>query len=715
MRKLLVIIWWCLIPSVVLAQCSNLQGPLASSYCPSITTTCSSYPSSLWVTGPLSKVFQNTGSAGTCTNGGTNTYAGNKWGTFYGTQNSFIDFQVHYHDSGSGTTGLMMVPSAFVQSSPSSFTISAATSSLPFNVLNYREGYMDVTTPSSSTLASSPTGVGNWICSAGPCYIPDPLIPAVDPYYGQTTNAWPFTVAASKNQSAWFEIHIPTTAPSGYYSGTITVYTGCTGTYPATTGCTTLATIPIILGVWQWPSVGFMPSTSTLQSYQTTGYSDFCIQTGGGSATAGCYTPTQYPGNGGDTSGGTGSGYAIADYGSFMLDHRMSAANPMYPNGNYTSTSFTALNTVYGPLLNGTTGHVQTILPGAKLTTSQYYTAGNSNAYISNWVTYYQSQGWLATLFNYAADEPNPPGGGPSWSTVISTGTTIHTNGSDLMPALVTTNIDNATSESALNAIDWMVTIINDMDACTVGASCGSNTGGPGTYLRPAYNTWLTGSCCGVGTPTRKVWSYLDCESAACGGVCYPLGNCAYNSNWPNWEVDGSAISNRAMEWTSFRNNVSGELYFGTTICWSPYCGGSDPWVSVDYGGVWGDGTLVYPGRQTGSPVGTGGSGIVGTATPIWIPSLRLKQIRDGYQDYEIMNVLTNKGQGTAVTNAIASWMTNSSTFNGTYAATGTFTSDLPDVIQLLGNDMHALSFGASAPPSAIMGGTTVKGSSVIH
>jgi hypothetical protein len=637
--------------------------PLTPSYFPPTDTNCADYPANVWVTGPLVKVLQNTGTAPVCP-------TKQAWGTFYGTQNEFVDFQVHYHDTGRGTSGLNVSVSNFVQSSPGNYTISSSTNSLPFNITVYREAYVNVTTPSSAPLPGTPSYNITWYQTAG--YYPDPLIPAVDPYYGQTTNAWPVTVAANQNQSAWIDVHIPPAAPAGYYKGTVTIEQGCPST------CNALASIPIVIGVWQWPSSGSMPSTSSLQSFQTTGFSDFCVQAYGGAGTSTC---GNYPGANG--SGDLGATLSIADFGVFMLDHRLSGANPIYPPA---TTSFTSLETYIGPLLSGTPGHVKGILSGAQLTQSEY--AVNGFTSISNWVTEYSEKGWMPTLFNYSCDEPP---NGCSWATVVSNGTTIHANGRNLMPALVTAKITDATANNALNSIDWMVTIINDLDPPG------------GTYLRPAYNTWLSGTCCGVGTPKRKLWSYLDCESAACGGVCYPSGNCAYNTNWPNWQIDGYGVANRVMEWLTFYHQESGELYFGTTICWSLYCGGGDPWVNVSYNRVWGDGTLVYPGRQAGSPV----SGInVGTKTPIWIPSVRLKNIRDGYQDYEYLNVLTNNNQSALVQDVIQSWIANSTNYNTTLAPAGSFTSDLSDARMTLGNALHQLTYPKNLLPPPVLSGT---------
>jgi hypothetical protein len=207
--------------------------PLISDFLPSINTNCSDsqYANNIWMTDSTQKVRQDSGSPAT-----NACYI-----TIYGTQNEFIDFQVHFHDTGSGTSNLSVTVGNFVQTSPSSYTLSAATTPPP-NVIVYREAYVHVQSyPSNNQLDSAVPGGTNYntYYQGALGNHPDILIPAVDPYWGQTTNAWPFTVAANQNQSAWVDVLIPSSAPSGYYLGSVTVKSGST----------TLTTTPVIIAV----------------------------------------------------------------------------------------------------------------------------------------------------------------------------------------------------------------------------------------------------------------------------------------------------------------------------------------------------------------------------------------------------------------------------------------------------------------------------------
>jgi hypothetical protein len=250
-----------------------------------------------------------------------------------------------------------------------------------------------------------------------------------------------------------------------------------------------------------------------------------------------------------------------------------------------------------------------------------------------------------------------------------------------------TTDIVNATSNGALNAIDWMVPIINYLDPQG------------GALQRSAYNTWLAGP--NPSGATRKLFTYQSCSSS---GTC-TNGTVGSGVTYPNYNVDGLPVANRAMEWMSFRNGASGELYYAADVCMSPngqgpYCGtGSQtPFTNIYYSGGWGDGTLVYAGCAgslcTSKPSYMG----TGVTTPIILPSVRLKHLRDGVQDYEYLNVLTKAGKGSVVTSQMNSWITNSYTYETT--GTGLQTARIA-----LGTALHGLTYPSVLLPPINLNG----------
>ena len=507
------------LPALALAQ----SNPLDSAYQPSIDTNCShsQYANGVWMTNWAQKILQNTGSA-----------ASNAcYITVYGTQNEFVDFQIHWHDSGSGTTGLKITVGNFVQTSPSSYTISASTSSLPFNINVYREAYIHVQNyPSNNQLDSAvPGGTNqNTFYSGGALgYYPDVLIPAVDPYWGQTTNAWPFTVAAGNNQSAWVDVLIPSAAPSGYYLGSVTVQTGCPGS------CSTVATMPVVIAVWQWPNGGYMPSSPTLDiELSSWTYDGLCTQmyAPASSTLSSCGS---YPGARGTSE--TGVTYEWLDATLLTKDHRFAMSEQQ--NTYFTTGSPTQWNGYVSPLLNGTCilhggiGSTCPILPNSKLKVKSIDPlATYTSAVWSNWQSNFDTNGWGTAghlpLFDYLVDEPN---GTTAFQTLVANAATRHGFLTPGVPELVTTDIYwDQRSQSAANTFSTTVCgsttcILNSIDIMVVLNNILEPVGGPIESLS-AYQSWLAGSTDGI---PRQFWSYNDCTaSGTCGnGAPGPAGS----------------------------------------------------------------------------------------------------------------------------------------------------------------------------------------------
>jgi hypothetical protein len=117
----------------------------------------------------------------------------------------------------------------------------------------------------------------------------------------------------------------------------------------------------------------------------------------------------------------------------------------------------------------------------------------------------------------------------------------------------------------------------------------------------------------------EELWSY----TALCQGE---KGN-----DTPYWEMDFPLLDYRIPCWTSWRYGITGLLYW-TTVYWEKV---EDPWTNpATYGeglAVFnGEGSLFYPGFDAGF------------AGPV--ASIRLKQIREGLEDYEYLNLLARQG-----------------------------------------------------------------------
>jgi hypothetical protein len=608
--------------------------PLDPIYKPALDTNPAHYPANIWITGPLEKVLQDKGSPGSV-----------HWATVYTTRNEIQSFQVHIQ-SVNGIGALNVVMSDLVNPRTKT-TISAAST----DIVVYREAYENVNIPSAiGTTFLNTTG-----------HIPDILIPAVDPYYHQTTNAFPFTVIRGSNQSVWIDVHTPPNAPSGYYAGTVTV----------SDGPLVLATMPVLYAVWAWE----MPSTASLPSFTEASYGGFCFQVYG--SIAGC---SAYPGSLGFSD--YGETLTDVDAAVQMLDNRysLSGITNVYPGATEFShpDGSPSFDTVYGPLLSGTPAHVPGILQGARWTSYNISPLPGqlTSGTFQNFESHFAANGWVVPFYGLW-DEPN--GNDPSvWTTLISNGNFEHTLSNPSLPNAVTTDLPTATKYAAENTIDWLIVNIVALEP---------GAGYPMQNI-PDYHRWLDAN------PVRRFWSYLSCTTAGTCSNSIPGPEYAgYPNTYPNYDIDGTPVANRVMEWLTYMHGQMGELYYYIDACDGPggvssQCGfpalsSPNPLTSVYYSGGWGDGTLMYPGSPS----------YVGTKIPIWLPSMRLKMIRDGMQDYEYLNALTNLNFKSFVDQQMQSFITNSYTFKNDPSA-------LESARQALGSKLHGLSLTRRRPSS---------------
>ena len=127
--------------------------------------------------------------------------------------------------------------------------------------------------------------------------------------------------------------------------------------------------------------------------------------------------------------------------------------------------------------------------------------------------------------------------------------------------------------------------------------------------------------------------SYASCLSHGCAEP--PAGRRARAqtirafSGWPGYEIDRPATAARAVSWLAARRGLSGELYYDMLQTWT-----RDPWTDPRAFAGNGDGTLLYPGRPTA----------LGGRHPFPIESIRLKVIRDGLEDLELLRLARAAG-----------------------------------------------------------------------
>jgi hypothetical protein len=230
-------------------------------------------------------------------------------------------------------------------------------------------------------------------------------------------------------------------------------------------------------------------------------------------------------------------------------------------------------------------GEGKTRLAGARLTAYQVGTGS-----VPEWRKMAEDWGYVDRSYIQLCDEP---GTDPDrWDECRS-------NADELTPqwpdahTLITASYANARDANALSLFDTMVTIVEELGAPPRAA------------------------------PGQRFWIYTSCASWDCGGEGEAVKDDA------GYAIDEPASEGRAVGWLAFTYGATGELLWRTDsqidTAWRDQYG---------QGGN-GDGTLFY----VGTPKRIGGT------KPVPVESLRLKLIRDGYEDYEYLRYLAKHGK----------------------------------------------------------------------
>ncbi|MGN9809547.1 sugar-binding protein [Micromonospora sp. BQ11] len=294
-----------------------------------------------------------------------------------------------------------------------------------------------------------------------------------------------------------------------------------------------------------------------------------------------------------------------ADFARLALDNRMTIGNPQFqPPAN--AGEIAHVNQYMLPLLNGTAA---TRLPGARLTSVEVDTG-----HLAAWRSLAQSNGFTGRAVSY--DRPNCDeigGNATRWAT-CRTRVAGYKSAWPGLPNLVTATINDVDTHDPTHAATDIITPVVDHMDDTTGPYAGDQ--------HARYASFLA-------EPGKQVWLYTSCDVSGCAAAGETDPKVAAH-RWVDYTVDTLAAQNRAMGWLAYTYNASGELYYATTqrltTAWT------DQWA---FGGN-GDGTLFYPGTTAR----------IGGTTPIPLESLRMKMIRNGYQDHEYLRLATAAGHG---------------------------------------------------------------------
>lgn len=212
-------------------------------------------------------------------------------------------------------------------------------------------------------------------------------------------------------------------------------------------------------------------------------------------------------------------------------------------------------------------------------------------AYYKAWAEHFRARGWFDKLWGYTRDEPRSG----DFADVKTRARAMLAADPSMRP-LVTHSLDSGLTDGpGQSPIRIWTPLVNQMDRAR----------------RAAFDPYIQNGA--------QLWWYQSCESHGCFGEDV--------TGYPSYMIDASGPQNRVMEWLTFAYGIGGELYFNTM---EGYFKLDDVWGTQFLFDGNGDGTLFYPGR----PDRIGGS------IHIPVESLRLKLIREGYEDYEYLNLL---------------------------------------------------------------------------
>lgn len=424
---------------------------------------------------------------------------------------------------------------------------------------------------------------------------PDPLIPAVDAHTGEKRNAFPIDVPKGRHQPVLVEVCVPVDAKPGQYTGTLQVKAkGVKRSVPMSVRVRNIV----------------VPATATFPT--TFGLSGRSLEFG------------HY----GKKLGDEKRLELVHAYAKEALRHRLSlhTMSMIAPKVSRTKdgaieVDFSAWDAEIGPYLQG-----KALPSGARYTSIDLRVpydlpASDRAAYLKEVERHFKEKGWLDRLFSYVMDEPKP-----------SDRPELVTRLQSLQPAkgirrLVTTAYDPQLSP----LIDIWVPNVN----------CVFIRGKDGELCskHPARSSYEVCEKNGA-----KVWWYQSCSSHGCHSG--PFGKPAldaYFAGWPSYMVDAPGTSARAMAWLAFVHDIQGELYFDMAHAFNAYPK-KDPWDDVWAFGGNGDGTLFYPGRPDR----------IGGTTHAPVTSLRMRHIRDGLEDLELLRLLAKRPGGQKKAMALA-------------------------------------------------------------
>jgi hypothetical protein len=308
----------------------------------------------------------------------------------------------------------------------------------------------------------------------------------------------------------------------------------------------------------------------------------------------------------------------LRQYAAALVEHRVSGSglgidplpSRLGPDGQLT-VDFGRFDAEMSAVLDGTA------LPsGARATTVDIrddprLPPDQRLAYLQAWPAHFRARGWTALLWYYAKDEPRPKDD----ALVRSQSARVRTAGD--IPLLVT---------SYRSELWEAADIVSPPIPCFFPR--------PGLDIcRGAEPTARIRARLG---PGKRLFWYQSCMTHGCDGPARDAHGAASVEGWASYMVDHDGPRNRAMGVLAFLAGIDGELYFDTLSAWER---DGRPWDDLYRFGGNGDGTFFYPGTPDR----------IGSEAPAPVTSLRLKAVRDGLEDFELLRLVQARaGRSTA-------------------------------------------------------------------
>jgi len=214
-----------------------------------------------------------------------------------------------------------------------------------------------------------------------------------------------------------------------------------------------------------------------------------------------------------------------------------------------------------------------------------------------SWYQYLEKKGWAARAYLYMLDEPNDP---EAYEQVRRLGALVH----EAAPALRCLVVEQPyTQDPKWGTLDGAVDI-----------------------WCPLFGFVHEASVNRVKAQGDDVWSYTALVQPA--PPYHPEYEIVKGDNPPYWQIDFPLLSYRIAPWLNRRYAITGLLYWSSVYWGSP---DRNPWDDPGFRIAWnGEGALFYPGND---------AGIEGP-----VASMRLKNLRDGMEDYEYFALLEARG-----------------------------------------------------------------------